>query len=365
MCPLVNKLKKDFEELKLDISNHPSPPRHCADAAEDAEGDVIAATVEEEQQQQEENEEDQNDAAATTEPNGGPNATQLPSSPHPTEHHPNPHHPPHQLETEAVQPTKDLEMLVLMDSNNHFIDWNRFFSFVRGAKNCTFCGSLYDVQKIVTENRTTRKIDYVVLSIGVNDLDTKSAEEVLEQLKIVVELMRNKHDQPKIIIGEATPRRDDRDYEVVKYNNIMNDYVNEHEFLFLAKQSKLRTDDGRHYYDEKHITQYAIPIFVASLKRAMRAAYGLNPQGERNDNRRGANFRGFDGEDRGRGNNQLRGGGRGRGGRGGRGRGGFRHNDIRQGGMPGEAFDYRGEFEKFKTEMRRLMADIIPVGHNS
>ena len=256
-----------------------------------------------------------------------------------------------------------MEMLVLIDSNNRFVDWNRFFSFVRGGRNCTFCGSLYDVERLVEEDTTTGKIDYVVMSVGVNDLDTKCAEEVIAQMKLVIELIRMKHGQPKIIINEATPRHDDRDDEVKHYNELLKDYVDQHDFLFLSKQSKLRTSDWRHYLDEKHITHYAIPIFVASLKRTMRLAYGMDPNGRRGDNN---NFNRSDTQryssDRGRGG---RGGGRGRGGRGGRGgnsgRGGFRH-----GGITGDVnFDYRGEFEKFKTEMRTLVAGMLPVGGSS
>ena len=281
----------------------------------------------------------------------------LPNPPNPL--NPNPHLDANSSPTNHTRRDRDMEMLVLMDSNNKFVDWDRFFSFVRGPKHCTFTGSLYETETIIDTDEVTRKIDYVVISIGVNDLDTKSAEEVLTQLKRVIELLRNKHEHPKVIISEATPRRDDRDDELKKYNDILKEYVDEHDYLFLAKQSKLRTEDGRHYYDDKHFTQYAVAIFVASLKWAMRAAYGLNPKRERNDHRRDGNNRGTEGSGRGRGNDRWRGGGRGRG----RG-GGFRPDDRRQGGMA-ERFDYRGEFEKFKTEMRTLVAGILPGGDRS
>ena len=44
----------------------------------------------------------------------------------------------------------------------------------------------------------------MVISVGVNDIDHKTAEEVLHQLQIVIGLLREKYDNPKIILGEIT-----------------------------------------------------------------------------------------------------------------------------------------------------------------
>ena len=177
----------------------------------------------------------------------------------------------------------------------------------------------------------------------------------MQQLKTLVYLLVRRYGQPKIVIGELTPRNDELDERVKECNELLKQYTDENEYLFLAKQEKLRTLDWRHYYDVKHITQYAVPIFVASLKNALRAACGIRQQDQpqRHIYRRGDHN-----------NNNIRGGlqnrggvgrgnGRGRGGWGGRGRGRGQHG---HGGFDrGGRLDFRDEFEKFKLEIRNLI----------
>ena len=169
-----------------------------------------------------------------------------------------------------------------MDSNNHFVDWGMFWKNIQGKKERTFCGSLFDLEQLILADTKIATTKYVILSIGVNDVDTKTAEEVRRQLETVIDLIDRKYGQPKIIVGELTPRRDDRDDEVKKCNELINQFTDGHERLFLAKQDKLRTQDGRHFYDTKHITKYAVPIYISSLKNSLRAARGI----ERNETRR-------------------------------------------------------------------------------
>ena len=73
---------------------------------------------------------------------------------------------------------------------------------------------------------------YVVLSIGVNDIETFSVEEVLQQLKTLVHLLVRR---PKIVIGELTPRNDELDERVKECNELLKQYTDENEYLFLAK----------------------------------------------------------------------------------------------------------------------------------
>ena len=180
---------------------------------------------------------------------------------------------------------EDLELLVLMDSNNAFVKWDWFWTFTKGTKKTTFNGSLYEIEDIIREDRSNRKIQYVVLSIGVNDVDVKSAEEVFEQLQVVIDLIRSKYGETKIVIGELTPRKDERDEQVKRCNELIKTLTDEHNYLFLAKQQRLRTSDWRHYRDDKHITKFAAPLFVSSLKNALRDAYGIPRRTPENHNR--------------------------------------------------------------------------------
>ena len=217
-------------------------------------------------------------------------------------------------------------------------------------KKTKFNGSLFELEDVINEDHINRNAQYVVLSIGVNDVDVKSAEEVFQQLRVIVDLIRRRYGEPKMVIGELTPRRDQRDEEVRKCNALIKAFTDEHEYLFLAKQHKLRTRDWRHYRDDKHITQFASPLFVSSLKNSLRVAYGIPRRSHMNNTnpRGGFNGRGRGFVRRGRGN--------------GRGRGGFAN---RQGGhnvhgsmnAAPAGFDFRNEFEKFKQEIRTIVTD--------
>ncbi len=160
--------------------------------------------------------------------------------------------------------TEDLELLLFMDSNNHHVDWNIFWK-TRGVMKKVFKGSLWDIEGIVRADKRTRTVQYVLISVGVNDIDTKTAKEVSDQMEKVSELIKERYGNPKIVISEITPRSDEKDLEVIECNQMIKTYVESNENVFSAKQSGLRTADGRHFQDEKHITKYAAPIFCASL----------------------------------------------------------------------------------------------------
>ena len=166
------------------------------------------------------------------------------------------------------------------------------------------------------------------------------------------------------MIGELTPRLDDRDQEVIRCNTLIAQYVRENHDLILAKNSKLRTIDGRHYNDEKHITKFSIAILISSLKRGMRAALGIKyTQTGFGDSQFDRNTGRWDREGHGRG--RGRGWGRGhngnfRGGRGGRGRGGHGgssfHLNNNHGGPNRGFVNFREELEKFKMEIRQIIS---------
>lgn len=74
-----------------------------------------------------------------------------------------------------------------------------------------------------------------------------------------------------IILSEITPRRNQKDVDVKRCNElrVKKDYIT------LAYHSNLRNDRWSHYDDDKHISKYAVAIFAANLKRALRKAHGI------------------------------------------------------------------------------------------
>ena len=144
---------------------------------------------------------------------------------------------------------------------------------------------------LIIEEKKFRNIKHVLINVGVNDIDHKTAEEVFHQLQIVVNLLREKDNNPKIIISEVTPRIDEKDEEVKKCNDLIDAYASSYDYIFLAKQSNLRSEDNHMFSDTKHITRYATPVFVSNIKKTLREAYGLPPNPKAYGNKNIRNYR--------------------------------------------------------------------------
>ena len=182
---------------------------------------------------------------------------------------------------------QDVELLIFIDSNRNHINWRRFWT-LKGTTT-KICGSLFNVEDLIRQDTQIRNLMYVLISVGVNGIDVNSVDEVFCQLQKVVKLQREKYNSPKIIVSEITPRTDAKDEEVKKCNVLINDYVVDNDFIFLANHSNLRSVDGRMFSDEKHITRQAIPIFVTYLKKALWKAYNIQTNYTNRGNRNPSN----------------------------------------------------------------------------
>ena len=70
--------------------------------------------------------------------------------------------------------------------------------------------------------------------------------------------MREKYEDIKIILCESTPHGDARDEEVLEINRITTRYTQDKTYIFLTKHSNLRTEDKRHFSDDKHV--FTLPL---------------------------------------------------------------------------------------------------------
>ena len=77
--------------------------------------------------------------------------------------------------------TEEIEFMLFMDSNHQHIDWNRFWRTKEGPMRKIFKGSLWDVEGIIKADTQTRTVKHILISVGVNDADTKTAEEIIEK----------------------------------------------------------------------------------------------------------------------------------------------------------------------------------------
>lgn len=120
-----------------------------------------------------------------------------------------------------------------------------------------------------------RKLNHILINTGVNDIDNKSAEEIAEEFKNIIQLLKNKYIGIKIIISEITPRKDGKDKDVIECNRILADICNGDENVFLISHENLRDSSYSKLYDTKHIHYRAIGLFVSNIKQTLRKAYGI------------------------------------------------------------------------------------------
>ena len=169
------------------------------------------------------------------------------------------------------------DLLIYMDSNRKYVDWRKFWT-LRGTEK-HFCGSLLDVERHFREETRTPK--YILLHVGVNDIDTRTPEQVSEHLRAILQSMKKKFNRVQIIVSEITPRNDDKDENVKRCNELINSICKDKDYITIARHSNLRNDDWSLHEDVKHISESATPRLVSNIKRALRKAYGITADGSK------------------------------------------------------------------------------------
>ena len=124
--------------------------------------------------------------------------------------------------------TEDIEFMLFMDSNHQHIDWDRFWRTKEGPMRKIFKGSLWDMEGIIKADTQTRTVKHILISVGVNDADTKTAEEILDQAKKVMNLVEVRYGGPNIVFAELTPRNDEKDQTVKDCNAALKAYTSKH-----------------------------------------------------------------------------------------------------------------------------------------
>ena len=162
--------------------------------------------------------------------------------------------------------------LILMDSNSAHINRNIFWRLDKTK--WTRCGVIAEAAKVVEET-LYENLQYVLLSIGVNDTDEEDGVTVGKRLEQLIKTIKQKYPTTKIILNELTPRKGPRDKEVIDCNRVLLQVASSDNSIFLAKQSNLRDAEYSFHFDEKHIKSSKIGRYVGNIKLALRKAYGI------------------------------------------------------------------------------------------
>ena len=94
-----------------------------------------------------------------------------------------------------------------MDSNSKYINFRKLWTLRNSER--TRCYYLHQLNQYIRNSNIT-KLNYILINIGVNDIETKSGEEVLEEIKGNINLLKSKYPNIKIILCEITPMNDIR-----------------------------------------------------------------------------------------------------------------------------------------------------------
>ena len=166
---------------------------------------------------------------------------------------------------------KEVDLLICMDSNSKHINFRKLWT-LRNSKRSR-CYTLDQLHEYIRKSDIT-KLNHILINIGCNDIDKKSGEEVFLEIQENVKLLRTKYPNIKIILCEVTPRKDERDQQVMECNRLIHEYASKDENIFIADHSNLRENSYAMLKDTKHVSEYKIGMFVVNIKKALCAAYG-------------------------------------------------------------------------------------------
>ena len=125
---------------------------------------------------------------------------------------------------------KNLEVVFRMDSNAKFFKFKKFWTLNKSMRR-----RIYTQQqlKMYIQNLEVDSILTFLIHVGVNDIDTKTGEEVFGEIQENVHLLKTKFPGIKIVLAELTPRKDAKDAEVNVCNNLINEWALREE-IFVA-----------------------------------------------------------------------------------------------------------------------------------
>ena len=167
---------------------------------------------------------------------------------------------------------KEKDILFCFDSNRKHLNQRKLWT-LKGS-DWVKCGNLESLKNIIT-NCPITSLKYILLNVGVNDTDNKNPDDILKLFDEIITQIREKYGNIKIILGELTPRGDEKDSIVVECNQRLNELYSTDADIFIITQGNLRDDTYSRLYDTKHIHKNAIGLYAANIKRALRKAYGI------------------------------------------------------------------------------------------
>ena len=167
-------------------------------------------------------------------------------------------------------PEETTALVMCMDSNERHLNKRKLWD-LDGTK-YEKCYTLDQVNRVVDRSVKYTKLKYFLIAVGCNDLDEHEAYEVFGAIRNIVTKLQHMHHGIKVIIGEITPRMDNRDSAVQEVNASIKDLKDSNANVYVIRNSNLR--NSSFFRDNKHIRQEHIARYAANIKHTLRVAYG-------------------------------------------------------------------------------------------
>ena len=183
----------------------------------------------------------------------------------------NPHENRNNREDPQTKDTGKLaKTLIIMDSNQKHLTPDLW-------KNSTvhFCPTANELSSKCSSLLHKHNPDMVLIHTGVNDLDKVDGATVARSLAQTVQKMNNMRPNLKIIVSEITPRKINKDDQVILCNQHLHTYFEAMNNVVMAIHSNLRTENWEFHEDDKHFLQASIGKFASNLKVALRKTIGM------------------------------------------------------------------------------------------
>ena len=130
----------------------------------------------------------------------------------------------------------------MMDSNNKFIEHRRLWTI----KSAIFsqCVNLDEVERTLNENKYLN-LKYILINVGINDIDEDNGTQVFNRISELVRLTKQKHGGIKIKLAEITPRKDDRNREGIKCNQLIKEFARTSNNIYITKHENLKDEEKK------------------------------------------------------------------------------------------------------------------------
>ena len=117
---------------------------------------------------------------------------------------------------------RNIKLLVCMDSNGKKLNRRKFWTL-----NGTIYKTTYKIEHVkrVLDLCPDSVIDTILISVGTNDIDSKTGFEAAQDIAAMVETIKEERPNTKIVVSEATPRSQTRDNHIINLNNRLHELL--------------------------------------------------------------------------------------------------------------------------------------------